>query len=72
MISTYLGSLSQGVKSLSYVEDLCPDFRDSEFFCEPEWEASELFGDLSQCTKALSYFCEICVWYVTSLNRNLC
>lgn len=58
--------------SLSYVEDLCPDLQVSELFCEPEWKASELFGDLSQCMKALSYLGEICVRDVTSLSRDLC
>ena len=36
-----------GVQSLSYVEDMCPDFQVSELFCKPEWKAFELFGDVS-------------------------
>lgn len=62
---SHWGSVLQDVKSLRYVEDLYPDFLVYELFWEPEWKASELFGDPSPCMKALSYFGEICIQNVT-------
>lgn len=58
---SYLGSVSQGVKSLSYVENMCPDWTrvgSLWAFWRSVYEGPELFlGNLVQ--------------YVTSLNRNV-